>query len=166
VKTLLAGILVLVLPTATLPAAAADSIRPGKWEYTVTTQMPGGAQLPPGVQLPANVQLPAGGAGGMSATHTSCVTSGDPAAELSKPYGPAAAQSRCSVERMNRGAGTLTWATSCTTPDGTSRSEGAARFNADRIEADTKTRTTRQNGAALEVTNHIVGRYLGPCNGR
>ena len=144
-----------------LPAGAADGIRPGKWEYTVTTQMP---QLPAGVQLPSNVQMPAGG--GMTATHTNCVTSSDPAAELAKPYGPAAAQSRCNVEKVDRSGGTVSWATACTTPDAVSRSEGAARYTGDRLEANTRSRTTRQNGAPLEVSNHIVGRYLGPCDGR
>jgi hypothetical protein len=145
------------LIAAALPAAA-DGIRPGKWEYTVTAQMPNMPQLPPKVQVPA--------AGGMTATHTSCVTSNDPAAELSKPRGPAAGQSRCNVERIDRTVGAVSWVTACTIPEGVSRSEGTARYTADRVEADSRTRTTHQNGAPLEVSNHIVGRYLGPCDGR
>jgi hypothetical protein len=159
----LAGILI-AIAYAAAPPAGAEGIRPGQWEYTVTTQMPHMPQLPSGVQLPPNAQMPAGG--GMSATHTSCVTSGDPAAELSKPRGPNAAQSRCNVEKMNRTGGTVSWVTTCATPDGTSRSEGTARYSADRMEADSKTRTTRANGAPMEVSNHVVGRYLGPCDGR
>ena len=147
------------------PAQAADAVRPGKWEYTVTTQMPNMPQipqLPPGVKLPPNVQA---GAGGMTATHTSCLTSGDPAAELTRPRGPRAAESRCQLEQMNRGGGTLSWVTSCTTPDGTSRSEGSARYTADRMEATTNTRTTHQGGQPMEVTNRVSGRYVGPCDG-
>ena len=90
----------------------------------------------------------------------------DPAAELSKPRGPAAAQSRCNVERIDRTVGTVSWVTACTTPEGVSRSEGTARYTADRVEADSRTRMTHQNGAPLEVSNHIVGRYLGPCDGK
>jgi hypothetical protein len=152
-----------VLVAAALPAGAADGIRPGKWEYTVTTQMQNAPKPPPDVQLP-NVPMPAGG--GMTATHTNCVTSNDPAAELSKPRGPAAAQSRCTVERIDRTGGTVSWVTTCTNPDGVSRSEGKARYTGERVEADSRTRTTHQNGAPLEVSNHIVGRYLGPCDAR
>jgi hypothetical protein len=163
----LAGPLLLALAAAApIAAEAADGIKPGKWEYTITTQMPNLPnlpQLPPGVQLPPNVQM---GAGGLSATHTSCVTASDPAAELSKPRGPGAAQSRCNVERMNRSGGTISWVTACTMPDGTSHSEGTARYSGDRREATTKTRTSRGNGPPMEVSNHVVGRYLGPCDGR
>jgi len=161
-----AGALLLLFSGGVLPALAADMMRPGKWEYTVTTQMPNMPQmpqLPPGVRLPPNVQMHAGG-GGMTATHTKCVTSTDPAAELSKPQGPGAAESRCNVEKMNRSSGTVSWFATCTTPDGTSRSEGTARYSADRMEADTKTRTTHGNGPPMEVTNHVTGRYLGPCD--
>ena len=167
-RKIVAGFMATVAHAAALPAGAADGIRPGKWEYTVTTQMPNMPQvqqLPPGVQLPPNAQMPA--SGGMTATHASCVTSTDPAAELAKPHGPASATSRCNVERTDRSGTTVSWATACTAPDGgVSRTEGAARYTGERMEANTRTRTTRQNGVPLEVSNHIVGRYLGPCDGR
>jgi hypothetical protein len=156
---LVAGFLIAVA----MPAGAADGIRPGRWEYTVTTRMPSMPQAP-GAQLPPNVQMPAGGA--MTATHTNCVTSNDPAAELAKPHGPAAAQSRCNVEKMDRSGGTAAWITTCTTPEGVSRSEGTARYTGERVEADSRTRTTSRNRAPLEVSNHIIGRYLGPCDGK
>lgn len=159
---IIAGMLVVVM-TVAFPAGAADGIRPGKWEYTVTTQMPNLPQLPPGVQPPSGGQS---AAGGMTATHTRCVTSTDPAAELTKPQGPAAAHSSCNIERIDRRGATVSWATSCTTPDGVSRSEGTARYTGDRVDADSRTRTTPRNGGAMEVANHIVGRYLGPCDGR
>jgi hypothetical protein len=156
---LVAGFLI----AAAVPAGAADGIRPGKWEYTVTTRMP---DMPPapGAQLPPNVQMPA--AAGMTATHTNCVTSNDPAAELAKPHGPATAQSRCNVEKMDRSGSSASWVTTCASPDHVSRSEGTARYTGERVEADSRTRTTSRNGAALEVSNHIIGRYLGPCDGR
>ena len=47
-----------VLIAAALPAVAAEGIRTGKWEYTVTTRMP---DMP---QLPSNAQMPT--AGGMT----------------------------------------------------------------------------------------------------
>lgn len=151
---IVAGIMLATAQAAATPAGAAAGIRPGKWEYTVTTQMPNLPQLPPGVQLPPNVQVPAGG--GMTATHTSRVTSTDPAAELAKPHGPAAAQSRCNVDRMDRSGSTVSWATSCIAPDGMSRSEGAKRYSGERVKANSRTRTTPRNGTPLEVSNHIV----------
>jgi hypothetical protein len=166
-RAVLVGGLALASLAAAAATEAADGVRPGKWEYTITTQMPAMPQMPqrpPGVQLPPNVQMRTGG---VSATHTSCVTASDPAGELAKPRGPNAAQSRCNVERMNRSGGTLSWVTSCATPDGASRSEGSARYDGEHMEATTKTRTThRGGGPPLEVSNHIVGRYLGPCDGR
>lgn len=163
INRLAVATLALALLSSTLPAEAQDAFRPGKWEYTITTRMPNVPQLPPGVQLPPNVQMQAGG---MTATHTSCINSNDPTAELSKPRGPRAAESRCTVERMTRAGGTISWATTCTSPDATVRTEGNARYQGDRMEADTKTRTTQPNGAPIEVSNHIAGRYLGPCDAR
>jgi|SRR5579884_1578953 len=156
-----------LLPLALLvvaPAQAADAIRPGKWEYTVTTQMPNMPQLPPGVQLPPNVHIQQG-PGGMAVTHTSCVTAADPTAELSRPHGPNAAQSQCKVERMDRNGGTVSWVTTCTTPDATVHSEGTARYSGDRMDASFRSRTTpRRGGQPMEASNTVTGRYLGPCD--
>src|SRR5580700_6768232 len=87
-RMLAAGALLGVGFSALTLADAADPIKAGKWEYTVTAQMPNMPQLPPGVKLPPNVQIGAGPGGGMTVTHTSCVASGDPTAELRRPHGP------------------------------------------------------------------------------
>lgn len=144
--------------------AGADTIRPGKWEYTVTTQIPN-IQLPPGVTLPPEVKLPPGG-GSVTATQTSCVATGDPTAELTKPRGPRAAESKCTVDKMDRRGSTISWSTTCTGPDGTTRSEGSAQYNADRIEATAVTRTSGPNMQPIDITNRISGRHVGPCDGK
>jgi Protein of unknown function (DUF3617) len=158
-----AGALLLLVACALWPARAADTLRPGKWEYTVTTRTADLPQLPPGVKLPPNLHLHIG-RGGMTVSHTGCLRTSDPAAALAKPHGPGAAHSQCTVERMQRSGGTITWATTCTMPDGVLHSEGTAHYTGERIEADFRTRTTRPDGPPMKATSHVVGRYLGPCD--
>lgn len=160
----------LLIGLAAAPASA-QTAKPGKWEYTVTTQManmpqlPAGVQLPPGVKLPPNIQL-RGGPGGMSVTRTTCVTASDPTAELRRPHGPNAARSRCKIDKMERRGGAVSWATTCTVPDATVHSEGTAQYAGDSMEASIRTTRVAGNGAPIEVSNRVVGRYLGPCNAK
>lgn len=140
---------------------AQDAIRPGKWEYTVTMQMPNPPQLPPGVQLPPNVQTQSG-AGGI--TVTSCVNTNDPTAELRRPHG--SSEGQCKVDRLQRSGSTITWASSCTTPEATVHSEGTAHYNGDRMEANFTTRTIHANGAPIQTSQQVAGRYLGPCDAK
>jgi hypothetical protein len=143
---------------------AQDAIRPGKWEYTVTMQMPNPPQLPPGVQTPPNAQM---SGGGMTVTHTSCLNGNDPIAELRRPQGaPGSSEEQCKVERMQRSGGTINWASSCTTSEATVRTEGTAHYNGGRMEANFTTRTVRANGAPIQAAQHVVGRYVGPCEVR
>lgn len=161
----------ILFPAALAVAAASaahaqEAIKPGKWEYTVTMQMPNMPPLPPGAQLPPNVQMQSG-PGGMTATHTSCVNASDPTAELRRPHGPhGSPEGQCKVERMERNGSTINWASTCASPEATVHSEGRAQYSGDRMEANFNTRTTRANSPPLEVSQHVVGRYLGPCDGR
>lgn len=154
----------LQLPAPAAFAQTADSVRPGKWEYTVTTQMPGGLpQLPPGVKLPPNVQVPTQGVGGgMTQTHTTCIAGGDPTEELRRPRGA----SKCTMDRMQRSGGSIVWAMTCATQNGTLHSEGTGRYTADTLEVSIKSRTIARQGMPLEVSNHVTGRYLGPCDNK
>src|SRR5207245_3950170 len=108
--------LLAIFQAATMMCAdAAETIKPGRWEFTSQMQMPGGAQLPPGTSLPQGVQSRPGGVG---ATHTSCI---DP--DTAVPTDP---RPECRVERMQRDGARITWSTSCTTAQGTVRSDGVA----------------------------------------
>jgi uncharacterized protein DUF3617 len=148
------------------PADAQTAIKPGKWEYTVTMQMPNMPQVPPGVQLPPNVQMQQG-AGGMSITHTSCMNGSDPTAELRRPGGPrGSAEGQCKVERLQQNGATVSWASTCKTPQATVHSEGTAHYNGDRMEANFTTRTTHASGPPIQVSQHVDGRYLGPCDAK
>jgi hypothetical protein len=139
-----------------MTAGAAETIKPGRWEFTSQMQMPGGAQLPPGVSVPQGVQARPGG--GMSATHTSCI---DP--DKAVPTDP---RPECKVDRMRREGATITWSTSCTTAQGTVRSDGVARYAGNSMEATLTTHVPGQGGAVMNTTQRITGRYLGPCTGR
>ena len=158
-----AGALLLLAPCVLMPAQAADTVRPGKWEYTVTTRMANLPQLPPGVKLPPNIHLHIGH-GGMTVSHTSCVRASDPTAALARPLGPGAAKCHCKIDRIERSGGTISWATTCAMPEGTLHSQGTAHYTRDRMEADFTSRTTRPDGPPLDATSHVVGRYLGPCD--
>ena len=164
-----AGTFLFVLPllvATVLSARAQEPIKTGKWEYTITMQMPNMPQLPPGVQLPPNVQM-GSGPGGMSATHTSCVNASDPTEELRRPHGPAgSSQAQCKVERMERNGGSISWASTCVSAEATVHSEGTAQYSGDRMAANLNTRTTHANGPSIQASQHVVGHYLGPCDTR
>jgi hypothetical protein len=139
-----------------MSAGAAETIRPGRWEFISQMQMPGGAQLPPGASLPQGVQARPGG--GMSATHTSCI---DP--DKAVPTDP---RPECRVDRMQRNGATITWSSSCTTAQGTVRSDGVARYAGNSMDATLTTHVPGQGGAVMDTRQRITGRYLGPCTGR
>jgi hypothetical protein len=144
-------------------ARADDLIKPGNWEYTTTMQMPNMPQLPPGVQLPPNVQMQSG-PGGMTMTATRCVKSGDAANALKAMRGAEKAGAHCTTDRQDRSGDTMTWAITCSMPDGgTMHTEGTAHYSGDSMDADVKSNMTSSQGAPIERTMHVSGRYLGQC---
>jgi len=140
-------------------AFADDAIRAGKWEFSAQIQVPNMPKLPPGVTLPGvNV-----GPGGISVTRTSCIDSATPMPADMHP--PSQQRGQCKVASLNKSGGTVTWETTCTQPDGTIvHSEGVAHYTGDAMEATLKTRVTGANNQPNETTQHITGRYLGPCD--
>lgn len=147
-------------------ARADDALKPGKWQFTTTMQMPNMPQLPPGVQLPPNVQMQSG-AGGMTVTTTRCVKSGDPTAALNALHGTDKAGANCTTDRMDRSGNTMTWAMTCSTAaGGTMHMEGTARYDGDHMEADVKNHLTEPQGRSFETAAHSTGQYLGPCDGQ
>ena len=136
-----------------MSAGAAETIKPGRWEFTSQMQMPGGAQMPSGTSLPPGVQGRPGG--GMSATHSSCINP-----DQAVPTDP---RPECRVERMQRNGATITWSASCTTGQGTVRSDGVAHYAGNAMEAALTTHVPGQGGAVMDTKQRITGRYLGPC---
>jgi hypothetical protein len=149
-----AAMLLALFQTGTaISASAAETIKPGRWEFTSQMQMPGGAQMPSGTSLPPGVQGRPGG--GMSATHSSCINP-----DQAVPTDP---RPECRVERMQRNGATITWSASCTTGQGTVRSDGVAHYAGNAMEAALTTHVPGQGGAVMDTKQRITGRYLGPC---
>jgi hypothetical protein len=130
----------------------ADAVKPGQWEFTSQMQMPGMPQMPAGAQMPPNVQMQAGG---MKSTYRTCIDS-----EKAVPSDP---RGQCKVENVRREGATISWTGTCATGQGTVRSEGAARYSGDTMEANLTTHVPGANGQAMKTTQHITGHYVGAC---
>ena len=139
-----------IAPLGITFAYAADAIKPGRWEFTARMQMP---PMPPGVSLPPGVSAPAGG--GVNATHTGCI---EP--DKAVPTDP---RPECKIDRVERKGGRVSWATTCTTAQGSVRSQGVARYAGERMEANLITQVPQADGRTMETRQHIAGRYLGSC---
>jgi hypothetical protein len=131
----------------------ADTVKPGQWEFTSQMQMPGGAQLPPGVQAPSGTSMQPGA--GMRSTYRACIDS-----ERAVPSDPRGA---CKIDNVRRNGATVTWTGTCTTGQGTVRSEGVARYSGDTMQAKLTTQVPGANGQVMNTTQHITGHYLGAC---
>src|SRR4029077_6446086 len=104
----------------------ADTVQQGQWEFTSQMQMPGGMQLPPGVQAPSGTSMPPGG--GMQSTYRACVDS--------ERGVPSALRGACRIDNGRRNGATVTWTGTCTTGQGTVRSEGMAHYSGDTMQAN------------------------------
>ena len=102
----------------------------------------------------------------MTVNDTRCVRATDPTPELGKPQGPKAADRKCKLETMERNGGSVHWVNNCASPRATVQMEGTVRYAGDTMEGDFKSRVNTQDGKTTERTSHIVGRYLGPCDGK
>jgi len=141
-------------------AQAADAIKAGNWEFTMVMQVPNLPKLPPGVALPG-IQI---GPGGINVVHTSCVTSSQPMPADLRP--PNQQHGQCKIEKIERAGGTVKWSTTCATPQGTIHSDGVAHYSGDTMEATFATHTSGGNGQPTDSSQHITGRYLGPCDAK
>jgi hypothetical protein len=135
---------------------AADAIRTGKWEFAAQVQLP---HLPPGVALPPGLKI---GPGGINVTRTACVNQ----STLVPPglHLPAEQHGQCKVEHLERDEGTVRWLVSCSGAPGSVRAEGVAHYTGDKMEATLTTHSVDSAGHAQATSQHVTGRYLGPCD--
>jgi hypothetical protein len=128
----------LLAATVALPAVsslhAQERIKAGLWQFTAQIEPQ------PGVQSK------------IGANFTNCI---DPARSV--PVDPSVS---CRIDGMNRRGTAVTWATTCTTPDGTFQSQGAAQYS---TTAMSGTLTTEVPVLGGQVVQLITGRYLGPA---
>jgi hypothetical protein len=137
-----------VASTMSVASQAADEIRAGKWQFTTQMQLPSGAQSPSGVQKPAGEITPM--------TLTACIDSAN----------PIPAEGQCSLDRVDRKGGLVTWAMTCNSPRGAIRSAGSARYAGDTMEGTLTARVPGLNGQPVDTPGRITGRYLGPCDAK
>ncbi|HYM72005.1 MAG TPA: DUF3617 family protein [Stellaceae bacterium] len=153
---------VLVAVMAAGTAHAADAIRAGKWEFSAQVQLPHMPKLPPGVTLPRGIGI---GPHGVDMTRTSCVTASAPVPKDIRP--PSQEHGQCRVAKLDSQGGTVTWETTCTEADGSvAHSEGVAHYTGNTMEATMKTRISGGGNRPTETSQHITGRYLGPCDAK
>lgn len=136
-------------------AEAADpgAVKPGQWEFAVQLQNSAPPQLPAGPQSPLAAPIRAGGAS--KTTYRSCI--------VSERAVPTAFASECALNTVQRDGPQISWSMTCTNPRNSVRSDGVAHYRGETMEATVISHLPGADGTASDVTQHITGRYLGPC---
>jgi len=144
------GIVLATLLSVATPIAAhaADEIRAGKWQFTTQMQMPA---LP---QSAAAAQGQPGSSPPM--TLGACIDAANPV-----PADP-----HCTLDQVNRRGGVVSWAMTCTSPQGPIQSAGSARYTGDTMEGTLTARVPGPNGQSVDRPGRISGSYVGPCDAK
>lgn len=130
--------------------AAAGRIKPGLWEFTSELQAAAVSLAAAG--KPAQ-ETPTQAAGGAKTTYTSCIAPDDAV--------PAELGPQCKLDRSERKGARITWWMSCESTQ--LQAEGVAQYAGDTMQATMISHLRGAAGAVTDVTQHITGRYLGPC---
>ena len=133
--------------------AAGGAVKPGRWQFTAELQTPAAPKSPDAARS-AQGALPQSG-GGIKTSYYGCVTS-----ERAVPveFGP-----QCKLDSTERNGPAITWAMTCTNPQGGVRSDGVAQYAGDTMEATMISHLPGADGKLTDLTQHITGRYVGPC---
>lgn len=134
----------------------AGAVKPGRWAFTSLLQTAASQAFPTGMQLPPGTQL--GSGGGIQTSYTNCV-------EPNKPV-PAEIGPQCRIDSTDRNGPSITWSMTCTNAQGTVRSDGVAQYSGDTMEATMISHLPGAGDKPTDITQHITGRYLGPCTGQ
>ncbi len=116
-------------------ANAADiNMNPGLWEWTATINMPNAPmQIPPTV-------------------NRKCLTSKDLVPEARKPG------QKCSIKDLKTSRDRVTWAMTCTTPQGPIASTGEMNY-----QGNTANGAVKINTQGMLMTSKMSGKRIGPC---
>jgi hypothetical protein len=133
--------------------AVGGAVKPGRWQFTAELQTPAAAKSPEAAQA-AQPTLPQSG-GGINTSYYGCITS-----ERAVPaeFGP-----QCKLDSTDRNGPAITWSMTCTNPQGAVRSDGVAQYSGDTMEATMISHLPGADGKVTDMTQHITGRYVGPC---
>lgn len=143
-----------------LPAAA-EGPKAGRWEYSMTMQMPGMPampKMPEGMQLPPGVTLPKMGPQGITTNFQQCVTEDQAIPRNEK------GREDCTMTKQERKGNTFTWAATCNTPQGKADGEGTVTYQGDSMQGSMRIKGKDEQGRPFEMTQQMSGRYLGPCS--
>ena len=129
-------------------------IKAGQWQFTSELLSPAadaGKQpaAPPDTQPPA--QPPAGS--GAKSTYMACITS--------EKAVPAGIDPRCKLDDTQRHGAQISWSMSCASTR--VRSDGVAQYRGDTMDGTMISHVPNASGAAMDLTQRITGRYIGPC---
>lgn len=132
----LMGVLVLIVLSFGI-VSAESNLKPGKWEITTETEMPGmPMQVPP-------------------VTHTQCMTLDDMVPQNSQ------SGQECQISNINVSGDTVTWTIVCTNQGGTMEGKGEICYKGDQMHG---TMEMVMKGQGMRMTSRIKGRRIGNCD--
>ncbi len=134
-RTLALTILVLSLALPAFSADAKSPMKPGKWQVTMTMDMP---NMP--VKMPPM-------------SFTNCVTK----EQAENPQPPKKNDDDCQLSDYKLDGNTVTWTVKCSKTNATGH--GTMTFSSDAYEG-----TVKMNINDMEMTQHFTGKYLGECD--
>lgn len=162
-KLLLLAVAACALPTL---AMGASGIKPGLWEITTQTALPGGMAMPNMANLPPEVaaQLASrgisvqGGSGGVTAR--TCVTR-EQAARDEPPQPP---DSRCRNTSFQKSGNTLSWQMVCQEGGRTMNGKGTITLGSPESYSGSTTITVNDpKHGTMATTTQMQGRWVGNC---
>ena len=135
-----------------------SGIKPGQWQFTSELLAPvpaSGTQssAPASKLAAAQPQAKAPAAGGAKSVYMACITS-DKAV-------PAGIDPRCKLDGTQRQGSRISWSMSCANTH--VRSDGVAQYHGDTMDGTMISHVPNASGAAMDLTQHITGNYVGPC---
>jgi hypothetical protein len=130
-------ILVLAIAIPTFAAEGKSPMKPGKWQITITMDMPGmPMKMPP-------------------MTFTNCITK----EQAENPQPPKAKQNDdCKVSDYKMDGNVVTWSMKCEKQNMTG--EGKITFSSDSYEGE-----SHMKMGEMEMSQKYAGKYLGECDG-
>ncbi len=134
-RTLALFTLVLALAAPVFAADASSPMKPGKWEITITMDMPNmPMKMPP-------------------MTFTRCITK----EQADHPEPPKAKSDDCQISDYKLDGNTVTWSVKCEKQKTTGT--GRMTFSSDSYDGETHMKV-----GDMEMTQKFTGKYLGACD--
>ncbi|MBV9016745.1 MAG: DUF3617 family protein [Alphaproteobacteria bacterium] len=131
---------------------AADEIKPGEWQFTSELQAPA-PMAGPQSSTPRSAEPQPPADNSAKTTHKACIASNSAV--------PAGLDPRCKLDGAQRQGPRVTWSMNCANTR--VRSDGVAQYHGDTMDGTMVSHVPSAEGAAMDLTQHITGRFVGPC---